>query len=173
MKIFYVILLLAVVSLIGCSCERAEWAPAPTAEEKGIDMPAGVTTETMTLKIFFNNSNLDPEFTCVKVFSVTREVEKTVAVGRAAIEELLKGPTEAELAEGYITNINPGVILQSLKIIDSVAYADFDETLERAVGGSCRVAAISAQIRETLMQFPTVKSVVISIDGRTEDILQP
>jgi hypothetical protein len=35
------------------------------------------------------------------------------------------------------------------------------------------VAAISAQIRETLKQFSTVKGVIISIDGRTEDILQP
>ena len=50
---------------------------------------------------------------------------------------------------------------------------DFDPQLEFQVGGSCRVAAISSQIRQTLMQFPTVKSVIISIDGRTEDILQP
>jgi len=35
------------------------------------------------------------------------------------------------------------------------------------------VAAIRAQIRETLKQFPTVDEVIISIDGRTEDILQP
>lgn len=50
---------------------------------------------------------------------------------------------------------------------------DFDERLEFQVGGSCRVAAISAQIRETLKQFPQVKEVIISINGRTEDILQP
>jgi len=35
------------------------------------------------------------------------------------------------------------------------------------------VTAIRAQITETLKQFPTVENVVISIDGRTEDILQP
>ena len=34
-------------------------------------------------------------------------------------------------------------------------------------------AAIRVQITETLEQFPTVDSVIISIDGRTEDILQP
>jgi len=45
--------------------------------------------------------------------------------------------------------------------------------LEFQVGGSCRVAAISAQIMETLKQFPTVKDVIISINSRTEDILQP
>jgi len=54
-----------------------------------------------------------------------------------------------------------------------VAKADFDEQLEFQVGGSCRVSAIRAEITQTLKQFSTVKEVVISIDGRTEDILQP
>jgi spore germination protein GerM len=54
-----------------------------------------------------------------------------------------------------------------------VAKVDFDERLGFQVGGSCRVSAIRAQITETLMQFSTVKSVVVSINGRTEDVLQP
>jgi len=129
--------------------------------------------ETITLKVFFNNDELDPEFSCNKVFPVEREVPKTQAVARAALEELLKGPTENEKEQGFLTNINPGVTIQSLTIEDGVARVDFDEQLEFQVGGSCRVAAISAQIRETLKQFPTVESVIISINGRTEDILQP
>ncbi|PIP22172.1 MAG: hypothetical protein COX38_02115, partial [Candidatus Nealsonbacteria bacterium CG23_combo_of_CG06-09_8_20_14_all_39_25] len=48
-----------------------------------------------------------------------------------------------------------------------------DEQLEFQVGGSCKVSAIRAQITQTLKQFPTVDEVVISINGRTEDILQP
>ena len=129
--------------------------------------------ETTKLKIFFNNSKLDPEASCNKVFAVEREVAKTEAVARAALEQLLAGPSDAEKADGFFTSINPGVKIQKLTIENGVAKVDFDETLERAVGGSCRVAAIRAEITETLKQFPTVKSVVISIDGRTEDILQP
>ena len=128
---------------------------------------------TITLKVFFNNDELDPEFSCNKVFPVEREVSKTQAVARASLEELLKGPTESEKDQGFFTNINPGVKIQSLNIENGVAKVDFDEQLEFQVGGSCRVAAISAQIRETLKQFPTVESVIISINGRTEDILQP
>jgi spore germination protein GerM len=60
-----------------------------------------------------------------------------------------------------------------LTIEDGVAKVDFNEQLEYEVSGSCRVSAIRAQITETLKQFPTVKEVIISIDGRTEDILQP
>jgi len=129
--------------------------------------------ETTKLKVFFNNNKLDPEYSCNKVFAVERNVPKTTAVARAALEELLAGPSDAEKADGFFTSVNPGVKIQKLTIENGVAEVDFDGTLERAVGGSCRVSAIRAEITDTLKQFPTVKSVVISIDGRTEDILQP
>ena len=129
--------------------------------------------ETIKVKVYFNNDRMDPEFSCNKVFPVEREILKTQAVARAALEELLKGATEEEKSEGFFTSINSGVKIQSLSIKDEVAKVDFDEQLEFQVGGSCRVAAIRAQITETLKQFPTVDNVIISINGRTEDILQP
>jgi len=130
--------------------------------------------ETMTVKIFFGNSIFDPEvLDCQKNFAVERIIPKTVAVARAALEQLLVGPTDEEKVEGYFTSINPGVKIQSLVVANGVANVDFDEQLEFQVGGSCRVAAIASQIRETLKQFSTVEDVVISINGRTEDILQP
>ena len=142
--------------------------------DKEFRMPVRIAlSETMKVKIFFNNSRMDPEFSCNKVFSVEREIPKTQAVARAALEELLKGPTEKEKSEDFFTNINPGVKIQSLIIENGTAKVDFDEQLEFQVGGSCRVSAIRAQIIETLKQFPTVENVIISINGRTEDILQP
>lgn len=129
--------------------------------------------ETTKVKVYFNNNNLDPQISCNKVFPAEREIIKTSAIARAALEELLKGPTSKESAEGFITNINYGVKIQSLIIENGVAKVDFDEQLQFQVGGSCRVSAIRAQITQTLKQFPTVKNVIISINGRTEDILQP
>jgi hypothetical protein len=129
--------------------------------------------ETMIVKAYFNNSQLDPENSCNKVFPAERQVAKTEGVARAALEELLKGPTEAEKLKGFITSINQGVSINSIKIANGTATVDFDEQLEYQVGGSCRVNAIRAQIIQTLEQFPTIKSVIISINGRTEDILQP
>lgn len=136
-------------------------------------VPVLLKPETIKVKAFFNNEKLDPEFTCVKVFPVEREIPKTLATARAALEELLKGPTDEEKSEGFSTNINSGVKIQKLAIEKGIAKVDFDKQLEFQVGGSCRVAAISHQIMETLKQFSTVSSVVISVDGRTEDILQP
>lgn len=128
---------------------------------------------TIRVKAFFSNNNLDPEVTCVKVFSVERKVSSTLAVGMAALRELITGPTSEEKRMGYGTVINPGVVVQKLTIENGVARVDFNEELERQVGGSCRVSAIRAQIEETLKQFPTVKEVVISINGKSQDILQP
>jgi len=129
-------------------------------------------SDKMVIKVFFNNSKLDPETSCNKVFSVERQIPKTTAVARAALEELFKGPTEAEKAAGYFSAIPLGSALNSLTIINGEAKADFNATTEFG-GGSCSMAARTAQIRETIKQFSTVKTVKLSIDGRTEDILQP
>ena len=131
-------------------------------------------SETTIIKVFFGNSKMDPEASCNKVFPVERVIYKTQTVARKSLEELIKGPTDKETGESYFTSLNKeGIIIQSLVVEDGIAKADFNSELEEAVGGSCRVAAIRTQITETLKQFQTVKSVVISIDGRTEDILQP
>lgn len=136
-------------------------------------MDAGRPARLIQVKAFFLNSRLDPEITCQKVFPVVRNVPEAPGPALAALAELLGGPTAAERAEGYATAINSGVTVRRLVIENGVAAIDFDERLQEYVGGSCRVTAIRAQITATLRQFPEVKEVVISIDGRTEDILQP
>jgi len=133
------------------------------------------TIGQMKVKVFFQNAELDAatDYDCGKVLATEREVDQTESVAQAALEELLKGPTAAEKDLGFTTMINDRVKVQSLTIDNGVAKADFSADLENGVSGSCRVAGIEAQIIETLKQFSTVKSVVISIDGQTEDILQP
>ncbi|MBU4350775.1 GerMN domain-containing protein [Candidatus Parcubacteria bacterium] len=129
--------------------------------------------ELTTVKVFFNNSNLDPEFSCNRVFPTERLVSKTQGIARIALESLFRGSTFKEQEQGFSTSINPGVKIQELTIENNIARVDFDSQLEFQVGGSCRVSAIRAQIEQTLKQFPTVNEVIISINGRTEDILQP
>jgi len=69
--------------------------------------------------------------------------------------------------------VSPGIKIQSLTIENGVAKVDFNAQLDAGSGGACRSAAIIAQISQTLKQFSTVNSVIISINGQTEDILQP
>ena len=142
-------------------------------KNKTFTLPVKLTTSsaaTSNFKVYFSNSDIGLD--CAKVLPFERRVLKTEAVARAALEELLKGPSDLEKYAGLITSINSGVKINSLTIENGVARVDFSEELEQGVAGSCKVQAIRAQITETLQQFSTVKSVVISVNGR-DDILQP
>jgi hypothetical protein len=146
------------------------------SRDKTFSVPVIIVSsgETMNVKAFFGDGKLNVALNCTEVSAVERIVPKTTAVARTALEELLKGLTQAEKDKNFYTSINAGVKIQSL-VIDNAGTAkvDFNEQLQFQVGGSCRVAAIRAQITKTLLQFPTIKNVIISINGRTEDILQP
>ncbi len=143
------------------------------ADELRVPVRFNPDLKTITIKAFFNNSELDPEFSCNKVFAVDRQIPETKAVARAALEQLLFGPTQQDKVKGFFTSINSGVKIQSLSIENGIARVDFNDQLEFQVGGSCRVSAIRSQIMETLKQFSSVEEVIISINGKTEDILQP
>ena len=138
-----------------------------------IKVPVLFKGESIAVKIFFSNDSLDPQISCNKVFPVERTITKTDAIGRATLEQLLIGPTEVEEINAYVTSINSGVKINSLNIENGLAKVDFSSEIEQGVGGSCKVSAIRSQITETLKQFPSVREVVISVDGRTEDALQP
>ena len=149
--------------------------PSGEAERnKTFTLPVKLTkssAEKTTVKAYFSTQESSED--CSKVFAVNRDVPKTTAVARVALEELLKGPTDFEKYAGISTSINNGVTVKSLTIENGVAKVDFDAKLEAGVAGSCKVIAIRAQIEQTLKQFSTVKSVVISINGKIDDILQP
>lgn len=153
--------------------ENSKKIEIPLVLKPAAAVPADSDDKLMDIKVYFMNDDLDKEMTCTKAFPVSRRILRTESVAAAALNELLKGPNDVEKVDGYSTSINDGVKLKKVTIVDGVAKADFTSTLEKNVGGSCRVASIRAQITETLKQFPTVQEVVISIDGRTEDILQP
>lgn len=140
-----------------------------------LSMPVNFSTSTdkMQVKVFFMNNIQDPTVSCDKVFPVEREIIRTQAVARASLDELLNGVLAEETQKGFSTSINPNVKILSLRIENGIARVDFNDQLEKGVGGSCRVLAIRSQIIETLKQFNTVSDVIISINGRTEDILQP
>lgn len=129
-------------------------------------------TETMIVQVFFS-LNSPTSTDCTIVHARERVISLTDQVARVAIQELLKGPTELEKQQGFFTSINPGVKVNSVVIEDKTATVDFDKTMEDGMGGSCRVTAIQAQISETLKQFPPIEDVIISVEGKTEEVLHP
>jgi spore germination protein GerM len=126
--------------------------------------------EWTSVQLFFSPETVGND--CSETVAVSRRIPKTPAIGRAVLEELLGGPTDEERANsGVTTTIPSGVTVRSFAIRERIAYADFDRTIE--AGGSCRVTAIRANVTRTLLQFPTVRSVVISVEGNVEEALQP
>lgn len=168
----FFLIFLAVIAIVGgVAWQSVKPAAAPADAPQSA---ATTTVERMVVKAYFGNEIQNPgALDCSLVYPVVRTIPKAEAVAQAALAELLKGPTPEEKGRGYFTSINAGTRLQSLVIANGVARADFDGRLGEQVGGSCLVTAIRSQIIETLKQFPTVTEVVISINGESQDILQP
>ena len=101
---------------------------------------------------------------------VYRFVPKTTAIARASMNELLKGPTELEKAKHLWTGINSGVKLNLISIGGTTAYVDFylppNSTFNVSNKGTCGVEMIKKQIENTLKQFPNVKNILITVNGR-------
>lgn len=100
-----------------------------------------------------------------KVAPVARDAAKGTAVGRAAIEALLAGPTSAERAAGLTSAIPAGTKLLGLTIRDGLATVDFDAAFQSG-GGSLSMNERVAQVVHTLTRFPTVQKVAFRIDGK-------
>lgn len=151
-------------------------------EELVIPQQTSAPQEYKTVLIFFSSTVKDPEtLYCNRVYPVQRAVsrlsdnEKSALAEYAylAVSKLLDGPAGYEKDNGYFTSINVGTKIQHIIIEQGIATVDFNDKLNEGVAGSCKVQAIRAQITETLMQFPEIKEVIISVNGNSEEILQP
>ncbi|MDD5146762.1 MAG: Gmad2 immunoglobulin-like domain-containing protein [Candidatus Pacebacteria bacterium] len=135
-----------------------------------VAIPLKLTNEKFTVvKLYFSAQENGGD--CKYVTPMEIVVPRVSKIATQAMSLLLGGVPCGRT--DIFSNINYGTKVQKLTIADGVARIDFNEKLEEGVGGSCKVAAIRAQITETLKQFYSVEQVIISINGRTEDILQP
>lgn len=100
---------------------------------------------------------------CSNTREITRLVRKSEAVGTAAINQLLQEPE---------SSVPKNTKLLNLHVENKTAYAEFSQEIQNYGGDSCNAQAIRAQIEKTLMQFPTVDRVEISVPG-VVDPLQP
>ena len=160
MKILMTTLLISAFALSACG------------QTKSIDAPD--TAQTRVIKIYFWNIKQDPDLLdCTRVFPL----ERTVAVGdniyETALQELFKGVTAEEKERGFETwsaETTKG-ILEGVKVEDGTAYVDFKDVVYRQMGNattSCGSGYFSA-VESTLKQFPEVKKVFYSIEGRSGD----
>lgn len=107
---------------------------------------------------------------------VLAETARTVAGGdvsalvRSALAVLLEGPTEAEQAEGLVSQIPEGTQLRGVRIIGGVVRADFSREVESG-GGSASMLGRMWQIVYTATQFPQAPRVQILIEGQQREAM--
>jgi hypothetical protein len=97
-----------------------------------------------------------------KLFLTERDISATPAVGRAALTQLLAGPSNAEGLARVTTAVPAGTSLLGLEIHDGIAFADFS-TEFRGTGSIAPIAV--GQVVWTVGQFSTVDRIVVKVEG--------
>lgn len=129
--------------------------------------------QTQTVKIYFGNSEKTPEGQeCESVYPVERMVVSGNSTA-IAIHEVLKGPSLLEEKANYYTSLPANIPDPEIIINEDSIRLDFSNALEYQVAGSCRVNHIYTQLTQTAKNATNTENIVISIDGRIDDILQP
>ncbi|MDP3645832.1 MAG: GerMN domain-containing protein [bacterium] len=145
--------------------------PQPTTNNQQNQTPQNPTPKTVTFKVYFGKENdpSDPTDTLC-AHAVARTVPYTSGVAHAALVELFKGPTVSEKQQGYYSCFfHTDIVIKSLKIENGIATTNFSKEYTEGCGGasSCSQAARNA-VKNTLTQFPSIKSVQILIEGAPE-----
>jgi germination protein M len=130
--------------------------PTPAPGTSPTPSPTPATGDQVELSVFFLRGEA--------VAPVYRALPQTQAVGRAAMEELLRGPNQTDRGFGLTSEVPQGTRLLGLDIANRVATVNLSREYETG-GGSLSMQARLAQVVYTLTQFPTVESVIFQIEG--------
>lgn len=98
-----------------------------------------------------------------------RVIPHTLAVGTAAMEALLAGPSAYEADLGFTSEIPEGSELLGLEIENAIATVNLSAEFESG-GGSFSMSGRLAQVIYTLTQFPTVDEVEFLLEGEPVDV---
>jgi spore germination protein GerM len=142
----------------------------------GLAMAGGshAADATTSLRVYFNNApraaaEARSEADCAIVFERPRQLPKTEGVAAAALHLLFAGPTESERAAGYRSPFSAATagLLKRVHIEHGTAYVDLHDLRTQLAGAtsSCGAAEFHTQVERTLRQFPTVRRVILAIDG--------
>jgi len=99
-----------------------------------------------------------------------REISKVEGIGRATVNELIKGPS----ADSDLLPIIPvGTVLKDINVkSDGLVIVDFSkELIDNHIGGTTSEALTVYSIVNTLTQFPTVDRVQFLVEGQYVETL--
>lgn len=99
-----------------------------------------------------------------RAFPLIRRVPATPAVARAALEQLLDGPSWREQQRGYWSALPAGTRLEQVSLVGTTAEVVLSSQLLASPRGLRRLAC--RQIELTLTTFPTIEAVRVVAGGR-------
>lgn len=146
----------------------ASGAAGPAAAATAAMAPG---TPAMRLFVFFNRVAAEgqPAAECDSVRAVARSLPRTPAVASAALRALFAGPSDAERAAGWRSPFSARTadLLHGVRLVQGTAYVDLalHPGLMAAASSSCGAAELLVAIERTLRQFPSVRRVIVAIDG--------
>jgi hypothetical protein len=98
-----------------------------------------------------------------KLWPVERSVPATLAVVRAGIAALLRGPTPAQAAAGVTSGVPAGTQILGISLHGGVATVDLTSDFQGHGVAAERLAL--AQLVYTVTAYPTVHGVMLHLDG--------
>ncbi len=107
---------------------------------------------------------LDEKTERIYLSPVKRTVEEKDILN-AALENLIKGPTQKEKDRGFITAVPQGLKIRGISINGRTAEIDFNSAIEEGAAGDILIKRVQ-QIVYTSTQFENVNSIVIKINGQ-------
>lgn len=150
----------AALALLVCACLlRASASARQTAPAA----PAGTTVKIFLLALEDDGKSGKKIGCNDSVVPVTRTVPKTTAPLGAAIRELVAIRDRTYGQSGlYNALFQSSLMVDRVVIVNAVAEIHLSGTFRS--GGACDNPRIEAQIKETALQFPTVKSVQVFVN---------
>lgn len=186
--IFVIIILLVATAAMLFSYIGGMKEASADLEDTGQETKKAGTKETV-VTIFFGNKNLNKnQGDCKAVFPVERTVTNDLIVKRRAFDEILSGPTAAEMEQGYFSAlpskeeminyreqkkqetgqapyIGDEIKINSVKIMIGMTYIDFSPEIFALAANSCQAQMFQAQLSETAKQFSQISGAIITVGG--------
>ncbi len=99
-----------------------------------------------------------------KLVAVDREMPTLENPVLIAVDQLMKGPNDAETANGLTTAIPAGTRVRQMDVEGDVAIIDFNGSLGQ-VSGASEIQGMLAQIVYTATSVKGVKKVLLKLEG--------
>lgn len=140
--------------------QENQFQEVPMTTDYSVEDPG----DKITVKLWFGDSQGQ------KLIVEERQISKVEGIGRATINELIKGPS---VDSDLLPVIPVGTVLKDINVkSDGLIIVDFSkELIDNHIGGTTSEALTVYSIVNTLTQFPTVDRVQFLVEGQYVETL--